>query len=243
MSVISNIVLAFRKLLEKDKDDALNSKILTGMNAEYFAKTLREDFEVYKLFYDVFVRAIVGMRRFDSIVSNWTKGDRENTLATCSDEAMALLGFENSYEVWQNVYEKSKGQIHPIPKHVDYPKEWISTKKTKYTTKRNADGTPIDTNDRQWSRNGILCYNELLHETVRDRLVYCDFIEDYIKWKKDQSSELFRKQIERKEKLPDTDFLNFYDPDNLNEESFSPVSKKEKENEENIEMEKADKEN
>jgi len=37
--------------------------------------------------------------------------------------------------------------------------------------------------------------------------------------------------------------LNFYDPDNLNEESFSPVSKKEKENEENIEIEKADKEN
>ena len=98
MSVISNIGLTFCKLLKKDKDDALNSKILTRMNAEYFVKTLREDFEVYKLFYDVFVRAIVGMRKFDSIVLNWIKGDRENTLATCSDKAMALLGFGNSYE-------------------------------------------------------------------------------------------------------------------------------------------------
>jgi len=67
------------------------------MNVEYFSNVLRKDFEVYKLFYDVFVCAIVGLRHFDLVVLNWTTGQEENTLATCSDEAIAFLGFENSY--------------------------------------------------------------------------------------------------------------------------------------------------
>jgi len=224
--------------LEKEKNEALNSRILSDMNAEYFSNVLRNDFEVYKLFYDVFVCAIVGMRHFDSVVLNWTTGQEENTLATCSDEAMALLGFENSYEVWQDVYEKSNGQIHPIPKHNEYPKEWIATKKTKYTTKRNADGTPIDTNDKEWSANGIKRYNELLHKVVMNRVKNQSFIEKYIQWKKNKESEKFRNQIERKEKLPDAKFLNFYDPENLNEESFIAEDKeKEKDDRQGIDME------
>ena len=85
--------------MEKEKEEALNSRILFEMNLEYFSNVLKNNFEVYKLFYNVFVYAIIGIRYFDSVILNWTTSQEENTLATCSDEAMAPLGLENSYEV------------------------------------------------------------------------------------------------------------------------------------------------
>ena len=74
------------------------------------------------------------------------------------------------------------------------------------------------------TKNGVQMaitrYNELLHKVVMNRVKNQSFIEKYIQWKKNKESEKFRNQIERKEKLPDAKFLNFYDPENLNEESF-----------------------
>jgi len=224
--------------LEKEKNEALNSRILSDMNAEYFSNVLRNDFEVYKLFYDVFVRAIVGMRHFDSVVLNWTTGQEENTLATCSDEAMALLGFENSYEVWQDVYEKSNGQIHPIPSIMNILKSGLQPKRPNILPR----GMLMVLQLILMTKNGVQMafkrYNELLHKVVMNRVKNQSFIEKYIQWKKNKESEKFRNQIERKEKLPDAKFLNFYDPENLNEESFIAEDKeKEKDDRQGIDME------
>ena len=54
--------------------------------------------------------------------------------------------------------------------------------------------------------------------------------------KEEKESEKFKNQIETKGKLPDTIFLNFYDPENLNEDSFIAESKEKEKNDRQASM-------
>lgn len=200
--------------------------IANSFHPEGFKKSMRSDFDNYKHFVYRFVRCIVGRREFDLVIANWKIGQKEDTLATVSDEALALLSFENNFDVWEDVYDKSKGEIRPIPRDMEYPKEWISEKSTKYTTKRDAKGKPIDTNDKSWSAEGILRYNELLKVVARDRMRNPEFIEKFIEWKKHEGdfSPGNSGKVERDESdFPIAHHTLFHNPDNLNELSFTPV--------------------
>lgn len=172
---LTNLVTGFRQLLKKHEDDPLLKKIDSEMHSTYFATKLRNEPEVHMMFFDTFVRCIVGKHQYDQNVNralqlSGGKKISDSHFGTASDEAMALLVFENGYEVWQEVFEKSDGKIYPVPKNQEFPKEWMTTKTTKYTTKKDEEGKPIDTNNKSWSKEGIMRYNELLYIVIRDRM-------------------------------------------------------------------------
>lgn len=204
---------------------------------------MRSDFDTYKHFYYRFVRSIVGRREFDLVIANWNTGQCEGTLATISDEALALLSFENGFDVWKDVYERSGGKIRPIPREEEYPKEWISNKETKYTTRRDAKGAPVDTKDKSWTAEGILRFNELLAVVARDRKKNPYFIEKFIEWKKTDGMGMgdWNKGTREEENFPTAHHTLFHNPDNLNELSFTPVRKDQK-NGEREEQEDSDEE-
>ena len=154
---------------------------------DYFASEKRGDALRYKYFYNIFVRQIVGKKEFDTSCRDWSEGDAESNIATVSDEALALLCFENQIEVWKDVWRKSEGKIRPISRNEKYPEEWISTKKTMYTTKYDAKNMPIDTKDKCWTAKGIERYNELFLEVKKDRKESPKFIEEFIAWKQSTS--------------------------------------------------------
>jgi hypothetical protein len=57
---------------------------------------LRRNYGAYYVFYTKFVRAIVGKRPFRSRLHSMAEGDE---IASVSEEALTLLGFENSIEM------------------------------------------------------------------------------------------------------------------------------------------------
>ena len=186
----------------------------------YFSEEKRENFDRYKYFYNIFVRQIVGKKEFDNSCCDWSEGDPESNIATISDEALALLCFENHLEVWKDVWEKSEGQIRPISKNEDYPQDWISTKTTKYTTKYDAKGMPIDTKDKTWTAAGIERFNTLFLEVKKNRKEFPDFLCKFIAWKQSSSKKSAGSVTSSKDNLPDANDDLFYDPDDLNLESL-----------------------
>ena len=194
-------------------------------NADYFSSEKRGNFVRYKFFYNIFVRQIVGKKEFDNICRDWSEGDAESKIATVSDEALALLCFENQIDVWKDVWEKSKGQIRAISKSEEYPQDWISTKTTKYTTKYDSKGMAIDSKDKTWTIKGIERFNELFREVQKDRIQHPDFIEEFIDWKQSSSKKSSGSVASSKDSLPDANDDLFHDPDDLNRISYTPVSK------------------
>jgi hypothetical protein len=98
--------------------------------------------------------SIVGKRLFAYRVRN-LPGDQE--IATLSDEALAVLGLENSIACWDDLFDKSGGNYRIIHKDEECPKDWISDIHTKYADTSSRDpNIPQDTGDKRWSQKGIL---------------------------------------------------------------------------------------
>ena len=152
-----------------------------------------------------------------------------------------MLCFENQIDIWKDVWEKSKGQICPISRKEEYPQEWITTKTTKYTTKYDAKGMSIDTKDKSWTAKGIRRFNELFLEVQKDRLHHPNFIEDFIAWKQINLKKSSGSVSSSKDSLPDVNDDLFYDPDNLNKDNFTPISRKDDENNDSSSDESSDK--
>jgi hypothetical protein len=72
---------------------------------------MRRNYAAYFVFYTKFVRATVGKRPFRSRLRSMAVGDE---IATVLDKALTLLGIENSYEMWNDVYKKSRGEIRSV---------------------------------------------------------------------------------------------------------------------------------
>ena len=108
----------FCKYLQSEEmSDELIASEIEEHSPDYFTLGKRKDSERYKYFYNIFVRQIVGKKEFDTSCRDWSEGDAESKISTVSDEALALLCFENQVEVWKDVWERSKGQIRPVSKN------------------------------------------------------------------------------------------------------------------------------
>ena len=101
------------------------------------------------------------------------------------------------------------------------------TKTTKYTTKYDAKGMPIDTKDKTWTAAGIERFNTLFLEVKKNRREFPDFLAKFIAWKQSSSKKSAGSVTSSKDNLPDANDDLFYDPDDLNLESFTPDSRKE----------------
>jgi hypothetical protein len=138
----------------------------------------RQNYSAYYDFYTNFVRAIVGKRPFRKRLGSMAVGDE---IATVSDEeALTLLGIENSYEIWNDIYKNSKGEIRSVHNDDTFPEDWKSSILPKYTrTSKSDPAIQGNTDDKCWSREGILRFNALGLLVIQDRADYPDF---KIKW-------------------------------------------------------------
>ena len=70
----------------------------------HIIRYMRRDYAVYSFFYRKLIPAIVGKRFFGRIMKDFKPETMdENSLCTYSDEALASLGFDNSYEMWYDI--------------------------------------------------------------------------------------------------------------------------------------------
>jgi hypothetical protein len=134
---------------------------------------MRRNYAAYYVFYTKFVRAIVGKRPFRQRLGSMAVGDE---IATVSDEALTLLGIENSYEMWNDVYTKSEGEIRSVHNDETVPEHWKSSILPKYTrTSKSDPANQWNTKDKRWSNEGILRFNNLRKLVIKDRADHPDF--------------------------------------------------------------------
>ena len=135
---------------------------------------MRRNFEAYSVFYSQFLPCIVGKNNFKKLLPQIT--DSED-IATVSDEALALVGIENSCQRWDKIFENSEGQIRKFTKNEDFPEEWLEdVPLPEYTkTARNDPEIEKDTDNKTWSDSGIKRFNEICKMVIADRAMYPEF--------------------------------------------------------------------
>lgn len=219
-----NVDLTFLKDMCKDyvREEHGKDFVYKDLHALYYTENMRDQDGYYADFFDRFVRQIVGKKEFDTKCLQWDETKSENEVATVSDEALALLCFENHFEVWQDVWKRSKGEIRPISKKDPYPEEWISDKVTKYTSKKDSKGKPVDTKDKSWTNEGFLRFNELFKLVKESREKDPDFFKRFIESKQGILKEASKKTPSSKKELPDVEDDLFHNPEFVNKESFTP---------------------
>ena len=140
---------------------------------------MRQHTSAYMVFYSQFVRTIVGKRLFKQRIGTMSEDEE---IATVSDEALALLGIENSAARWNDVFERSQGKIRQIRKDEPYPEEWKSSVMSLYTgTTKSDPSLDGDTEDRRWSQAGIERFNELRKMILQDRQKYPSFKSSWLR--------------------------------------------------------------
>jgi hypothetical protein len=102
-------------------------------------------------------------------------------ISTISDEALALLALENGIDRWDDVFTKCKGDVRPFTRGQPIPEGWKSTVPTKYTVSStlDADGDK-EGNDKRWSKEVIIRFNQLRQKIIKDRGAHSDFIEGWL---------------------------------------------------------------
>jgi hypothetical protein len=134
---------------------------------------MRQNYAAYYVFYTKFVRAIVGERPFRQRLTSIAVGDE---ITTVSDEALTLPGIENSYEMWNDVYTKSEGEICSVRNDETVPEHWKSSIFPKYTrTSKSDPANQRNTEDKRWSSEGILRFNDVRQLVIKNRAAHPDF--------------------------------------------------------------------
>jgi hypothetical protein len=134
---------------------------------------MRQDYEAYSVFYTKFVRAIVGKRVFSQRLRSMTMGEE---IATVSDEALTMLGFDNNIAMWDDIWDISGGEIRTVRHDETIPDKFQSKLLPRYTRTSWMDAdNKQNTEDKRWNSDGITRFNELRQLVIRDRKANPDF--------------------------------------------------------------------
>lgn len=164
---------------------------------------MRRNYNAYAVFYTHFVSTIVGKRLFKTRLATITEGEE---IATVTDEALALLGIENSVARWDDIFDKSNGTIRRIRKGEAYPEEWKSTILPMFTGTAKADpDVDLQTEDKRWSQAGIRRFNALRKLVLDDRNKNPDFAR---RWLLDQRQKLQRKAADEANVTDDANIVD-----------------------------------
>ena len=139
---------------------------------------LREDEEAFSIFYNKYVREVVGKKKFDKLIKNIQLGEE---ISTPTDDAFALIVLENNEDIWLDILEKNDGKIISTKRGETKPENHRSDLKPKYTY-----GSGFS---RNWTDEGIIRFNELRRMIIRDRKNNKCFIEKYIQRKREEMLE------------------------------------------------------
>jgi hypothetical protein len=131
----------------------------------YIWRQGRRNAKMYKVLFDNFLPCVIKKSVFEHQVAVATN---DRTLCTVSDEALALLLLENSFDHWQDIDRLRKGEV--TPKQGQKRREFESDVPTRYTKGGIVYDTTVKNNDpKGWSAEGIKRYNELYAMVKEDR--------------------------------------------------------------------------
>jgi hypothetical protein len=125
--------------------DLLKNGEMPDLNLEIM--DMRKNREAYTVFCDVVLSLVVGKHMWRSKCWNTPMSE----IATVSDEAFALLLVENSWEAWNHLAKREKGDVSVI--------------KSLYTL--NGAGTR---KNHGWTKEGLLRYIALIDSVKKDRV-------------------------------------------------------------------------
>ena len=151
--------MSVRLLEEKD------GKIFTVADFQ----ELRNYPEAFGLFYSMYVREVVGKKKFDDLIHTSVLGEE---ISTPTDDAFALLVLENNEDMWLDILEKNQGNIQTVKRGNAIPANYKSLIVPKYTFERGEL--------KQWSSEGIKRFNELRDLIIDDRKKNKGFILNYV---------------------------------------------------------------
>jgi hypothetical protein len=139
---------------------------------------MRRNTAAYSVFYSTFIPPIVGRSLLKKLVEDDSVFEE---ISTISDEALALLALENGVDRWDDVFTKCKGDVRPFARGQPIPEGLKSTVPTKYTVSSTLDaGGDKEGNDKRWSKEGIIRFNQLRQKIIKDRGRHTDFIEGWL---------------------------------------------------------------
>lgn len=182
-------------LFEQDKN--VNPKLQSFFLPKNIVDTRRKDKDMYHDFISCFVKPVVGKRKFDSNCIKYLF----SRYVTVSDEAFALLTFENNYERWLDMALKNN---------------WASSDiKPLYSTGGNGNQTPSKAQGKQktkdndssatmyqgWSKQGIRRFNALYDLITEERSTRAGFLfeEEFLQYMQEKKNMARKKDRKEKE--------------------------------------------
>ena len=133
---------------------------------------LRKNTKAYIVFYLHFIKCIIKKTPFDERMRAVRPGF---DICTVSDEALALLLLENSWDRWMDLYTKDPTAVWPRRGGKKNNNAVVSLVRTKYTTggyRYDKESTLNQIYTKGWSQDGIRRYNELYDLVQADRATY-----------------------------------------------------------------------
>ena len=136
----------------------------------------RANVEAYSVFVTQFVSVVVHRLKFKV---DMRRADRDDEVFTPSDEALAFLLLENSWDAWEDVVQRTARQKNSKKKRTGT--DFHCVKPTKYTGRNpSKEERNIRQGDRGWNRSGIERFNALLKQVKKDRKEHPAFFETYL---------------------------------------------------------------
>jgi hypothetical protein len=146
---------------------------------------MHRKYAAYSVFYSTcsFILMIVGRSLMKKLVEDYNIFEE---ISTISDEALTLVALENGIDRWDDVFTKCKGNVQPFPKGHKIPDELKSMVPTKYTVSSSLDPDgEKEGNDKRWSKEGIIRFNQLRQMIIKDRAEHSDFIAKWLAQERD----------------------------------------------------------
>lgn len=152
------------------------------------------------VFFDYFVKSIAKKSLWASRVS---QAKIETDICSVSDEAFALLVYENNIDRWTDIYSKDPNALLPrlgAGKRRSYCESLVPTKYTRGGIQYSGDqDKPCrGYNGKGWSNEGITRFNVLYGKVLHDRKDNSGFFDRYVayyKQKIDKEKPPARKKI------------------------------------------------
>ena len=135
-------------------------------------ETRRQDKDMYHDFINYFVKPVVGLRKFDGNCFKFLL----SRYVTVSDEAFALLTFENNYDCWLDMAKKNNWASSDIRPLYSTGGNGIQTPTKTQSNKQSKDTYSTNSMYRGWSIQGIRHFNVLYKLVEKERNTEAGFL-------------------------------------------------------------------
>ena len=169
-----NIMMRELKQFKEDRMDVFSIDELQKMRR---ASTEREK-KAFLWFYGTFLECVCGLKHWGvqkskQLVSQATSSaTKHGKLVTISDEAFALLLYDNYIEKWLKAFQREEQLRHETPPAEPQPRSGAGSREKSKREREKGKYTAQKTGHCKyggWSREGMARYNEFYHLVKADR--------------------------------------------------------------------------